>query len=500
MVFYRKYRPQTISNLDSTTVRETLESLIKKDAIPHAFLFTGPKGLGKTSTARIIAKIVNCVGKKRVGFEPCNTCDACESITNGTNLDVLEIDAASNRGIDEIRDLKEKIRLTPVSAKKKVYIIDEVHMLTTEAFNALLKTLEEPPNHAMFIMCTTEPHKVPATIISRCFHLSFLVANLDEIVHSLKRITAAESIDIEEPVLYEIARIADGGFRDAAKILEEVFLVSNGQRITPEIFAKVHKTGNLVYYVNELLLSLTTLQTKKALETVKTVLGQGVDMKYFLQIALTELDRKLLAFYGVEKTSESSLNLNLREITDLSNILSKAYQETKNSVISQLPLELAIIEYTNASTNTTTEDSQDSAGSSETAGETAITLSSMRRQQGTINKMKAFIKETPKPKIQKETEEAVMSILDTSNTEITPEWQDTLWKNIISETKQHNHMLAGVLRSCSIISYDKKTMIIQAASAFHKDRLTDNQNMTALIKICKILTGNDTIIQVELKS
>src|SRR5256885_10890679 len=175
MVFYRKYRPQIIDDLDSKAIRDTLHSVLKNDP-SHAFLFTGPKGLGKTSTARIVAKAVNCTAPKKdrkEGIEPCGTCDQCVSITSGSNVDILEIDAASNRGIDEIRDLKEKIRLAPVLANRKVYIIDEVHMLTTEAFNALLKTLEEPPAHAMFILCTTEPHKVPPTILSRCFHIVF---------------------------------------------------------------------------------------------------------------------------------------------------------------------------------------------------------------------------------------------------------------------------------------------------------------------------------------
>src|SRR3990167_4943059 len=153
MVFYLKYRPRKISELDSLVLREKLGEVLKgkiPDKIPHAFLFTGPKGLGKTSTARIIAKSINCTSRKGSEFEPCNRCSSCKSIDNGSNLDVLEIDGASNRGIDEIRDLREKIRLSPVSAKKKIYIIDEIHMLTTEAFNALLKTLEEPPNHAVF--------------------------------------------------------------------------------------------------------------------------------------------------------------------------------------------------------------------------------------------------------------------------------------------------------------------------------------------------------------
>src|SRR5258705_2348813 len=210
MVFYRKYRPQTIDDLDSAAVRQTLFSVLKNPTT-HAFLFTGPKGLGKTSTARIIAKVINCENRKD-NIEPCNACSQCKSITDGTNLDVLEIDAASNRGIDEIRDLKEKIRLSPAAAKKKVYIIDEVHMLTTEAFNALLKTLEEPPMNAMFILCTTEPHKVPATIISRCFHISFSPATEEELVRSFTRIVKAEKIDITEDALKYVASLSDRGF------------------------------------------------------------------------------------------------------------------------------------------------------------------------------------------------------------------------------------------------------------------------------------------------
>jgi DNA polymerase III, subunit gamma and tau len=195
MVFYRKYRPQKIDDLDSKEVRETLTSVLSQESPHHAFLFTGPKGLGKTSSARIVAKVINCTTpaiKRKNGFEPCDQCESCVSIANGTNMDILEIDAASNRGIDEIRDLKEKIRLAPASSKMKVYIIDEVHMLTTEAFNALLKTLEEPPMHAMFILCTTEAQKVPATIISRCFHIAFKKATEDELVRSFQRIAKGE--------------------------------------------------------------------------------------------------------------------------------------------------------------------------------------------------------------------------------------------------------------------------------------------------------------------
>ena len=208
MVFYLKYRPQTIEELDSKEIREKLYSVLQGLGIPHAFLFTGPKGLGKTSTARIVAKSLNCE-KKTKGVEPCNKCEQCVSITNGTNMDILEIDGASNRGIDEIRDLREKVKLSPMSARKKVYIIDEVHMLTQEAFNALLKTLEEPPSHVVFILCTTEPHKVPATIMSRCLCIQFKKATEEELIRSFKRIIKREKLEAETEALSLIAGLSD---------------------------------------------------------------------------------------------------------------------------------------------------------------------------------------------------------------------------------------------------------------------------------------------------
>src|SRR3989338_9371100 len=219
MAFYRTYRPQTIAQLDSEYIREILYSFFSTKKTPQSVLLTGPKGLGKTSAARIIAKVVNCTGRRKDAktIDPCNKCSECVSISSGSYLDVLEIDGASNRGIDEIRDLREKVKLSPASAQKKVYIIDEVHMLTTEAFNALLKTLEEPPDHAIFMLCTTEPQKVPSTIISRCFHIAFHPATESELIRSFGRIVKGEKIDIDKEALKVIAKLSEGGFRDGTK-------------------------------------------------------------------------------------------------------------------------------------------------------------------------------------------------------------------------------------------------------------------------------------------
>ena len=219
MTLYLKYRPQTIDELDLESVRQSLKNILSSGNIPHAFLFSGPKGTGKTSSARILAKIVNCQSPTKEG-EPCNNCDQCLSIMKGNNIDIIELDAASNRGIDDIRNLKEGIYLAPNSAKYKVYIIDEAHMLTLEAANAFLKTLEEPPSHAIFILATTNPEKLPTTVISRLTTINFTKATPKDIARQLSRVAKGENIKIADEAINIIAKHSDGSFRDAVKILE----------------------------------------------------------------------------------------------------------------------------------------------------------------------------------------------------------------------------------------------------------------------------------------
>ncbi|MBQ8871448.1 MAG: DNA polymerase III subunit gamma/tau [Bacilli bacterium] len=218
---YRKYRPNNFSDVTGQEIIiKTLKNAVENNKISHAYLFTGPRGTGKTSIAKILAKTVNCNDLK--DSTPCDKCVNCTQINSKTSTDIIEIDAASNNGVDEIREIRNKVNLVPSTGKYKVYIIDEVHMLTTGAFNALLKTLEEPPSHAIFILATTEPHKIPATIMSRCQRFDFKRIPNEKIVLRLKYIVEQENLNVDEEALYEIARISDGGMRDSISLLDQL--------------------------------------------------------------------------------------------------------------------------------------------------------------------------------------------------------------------------------------------------------------------------------------
>ncbi|MFD2117537.1 DNA polymerase III subunit gamma/tau [Paenibacillus yanchengensis] len=230
IALYRAWRPQTFQDMvGQQHIVQTLQNAIREQRVSHAYLFSGPRGTGKTTAAKVLAKAVNCTQGPAGSFvEPCNHCAACEGITSGTIMDVVEIDAASNRGIDEIREIRDKVRYAPSEVRMKVYIIDEVHMLTTEAFNALLKTLEEPPGHVIFILATTEPHRLPATIVSRCQRFDFRQVSLEEQTARLLHICTTEGIQAEPSAIAYIARLSEGGMRDAISLLEQTAAFAGG--------------------------------------------------------------------------------------------------------------------------------------------------------------------------------------------------------------------------------------------------------------------------------
>lgn len=497
MVYYLKYRPQTIDDLDSSAVRATLKSVLSGKDLPHAFLFTGPKGLGKTSSARIVAKIINCTAvksKRTDGFEPCSECESCRSITSGSNLDILEIDAASNRGIDEIRELKEKIRLAPVSSKKKVYIIDEVHMLTTEAFNALLKTLEEPPEHAVFILATTEAHKVPATILSRCFHVGFKKATGTELVRSFERIAKSEKLDVDKKTLEYIADLSDGSFRDGAKILEEVAVLAGSKKLSAELVEEKYKSTSVGKSVSDFIASLRDKDTKKSLGIINDISDQGVDMKYFTQSVIDVLHGELLSSILEDTVGKNGYEIG--EIKIMLDLLSKAYAETRHAVIAQLPLELFVIEYT-AQENI---EQSKSFQSQSVSGPASI--GELRKREGNLKKITAMYGSVKQNSVDNNAHadtKSGISLLHVSNGEITPEWLESFWRSLIAEIKGYNHTIAGVLRGCRIEKFDKEGMTIETIYKFHKERLDDAKTLAEISRVAKLLTGREMKVEVQLK-
>lgn len=488
MVFYRKYRPQKIEELDSKEVRDKLYSVLESSSVAHAFLFTGPKGLGKTSTARIVAKVLNCENNKltinkshltRKGqksivksqlstVEPCNKCEQCRSITNGTNLDILEIDGASNRGIDEIRDLREKVKLSPLAARKKVYIIDEVHMLTQEAFNALLKTLEEPPSHVVFILCTTEPHKVPATILSRCLHIQFKKATEEELVRSFERIIKAEKIKADKEALNLIAGLSDGSFRDGSKILEEIVLLAGRKKITTELVEKNYQVAGISNLVSSMIKNLEDKDTKTAFENISKLTSRGIEMGHFMQKLIETLHNDLLLKAGIQGGSEfmvHSSKLEIEELKRLIELLSKAHSELKYAILPQLPLELAIVEW----------------GLQAEPADGALVANENSREN--------FVS-SPHPNIlPKVTQQNITGYSENG----------ALWTALIDKVKAYNHSIAGVLRGCSIKSYDGKSLIIEANFKFHKDKLSEPKTHEILENTIKEVTKKEIEVSVVLK-
>ena len=279
MALYRKWRPDNFANLvGQDHVSRTLANAIKSGRIGHAYLFTGPRGTGKTSTARILAKALNC--EHGPTTEPCNKCEACQRINSGSSMDVFEVDAASNRGIDEIRDLRETVKFAPVNGRYKVYIIDEVHMLSRDAFNALLKTLEEPPAHVVFIMATTEVYKVPATIQSRCQRYDFKRITIDDIFNRLKTVVADMDIEVEDDALRMIAVKADGGMRDALSILDQCIALSE-QSLTID---RVRQLLGLVgkEWLDKLVGALQSKDAAAVLTMVDEIIRTGKDLQQVL--------------------------------------------------------------------------------------------------------------------------------------------------------------------------------------------------------------------------
>lgn len=336
---YRKYRPSTLEDvIGQDVVIKILKNAIINNKICHAYMFSGPRGIGKTSIAKILAKTVNCLNLDN--GDACGKCENCLSISNNSNPDIIEIDAASNNGVDEIREIKSKINLVPNQLKYKVYIIDEVHMLSIGAFNALLKTLEEPPEHVIFILATTDLHKVPVTIISRCQCLEFHRISCDDITKRLKYISDKENINIDDSVLKRIAELSDGGMRDAVGMLDKLNAYSNSN-ITMADFEKVNGIVSLSERI-EFLDNIMNGNINHVIEFIDYIYDNGKDFIVFVQ-DMINLCKDLCISYYIENEKKYDIDLLLSFLKSLNNTL----KNTEFSSNIRITLEVELLSFIN---------------------------------------------------------------------------------------------------------------------------------------------------------
>lgn len=460
-VLYRKYRSQRFSDLvGQDAIVKTLLNALKQDRVAHAYLFSGPRGTGKTTTARLLAKAVNCEKPLKSG-EPCNRCANCQSVVSGTSVDVIEIDAASHTGVDDVRDLIEKVEFSPVQLKRKVYIIDEVHMLSKSAFNALLKTLEEPPEHVLFILATTELHKIPVTILSRCQRFDFHLGTKENVISALEHIVDAEGIRIDAAALGLVASVGSGSYRDAISTLERILgnqEVVGDKKITESEVQSVLGIPDSAA-VKEFLQALVENNASLALEILDSVVLKGSDIRHF-SFQILDYLRSLLV--NSIKSKRNSLECSLSRLFGMIKVFSSADRQISGSSIPQLPLEMAVFELTREHC----EDVVPPKKSKEISVAKNSRTNMKPEKVGSINK----------PNLGEDVD-------------ISLEIIKSGWATIIEKVKPYNGHLFAFLAGARIDEVNNGTLKITVSYDFHKERIEDKKSKEIISTVCSEVFG-----------
>lgn len=492
----RDYRPQTFADtFGQNHIKITIANELKSGKNSGAYLFCGPRAVGKTTLARIFAKALNCQERKSGESEPCNHCTSCLSVTNGKNLDVLEIDAASNTGVDHVREnILASARMAPSGNLKKVFIIDEAHMLSTSAWNALLKVMEEPPSHVVFILCTTEIHKVPLTIISRCERFDFKRISTAEIIEKLSRISRSENIEVDKEVLEAIARQSGGHLRDAESLLGQL-IAAGGNKITAEqtdLFIPKSNNREII----EMIDYLEKKDAAKAIRLINNLVDSGLNIKNFTaetidilrKILLNKVSPGLAESLGLDfgqslelKITELESRLSLEKITRYTEKFITLAQEQKGAFIMQLPLELVIVELclldccpkTPLGVNPSNKFSP------------SFDSTPVNKNSSASNKVgiaEGNIKKETITKINLKAEVPFEEILEK-------------WSEVLVRIKQSNHSLSFVLHNCRPESLNGQDLILVFKYKFHQDRINQAEIKTLVETVLQEVYN--TVLNIE---
>ncbi len=506
LVTARKWRPQKFEDVvGQEHITQTLKNSIKSGKIAHAFIFSGPRGIGKTSTARILAKSLNCPNSK--DYNPCNQCEVCESITNGSNIDVIEIDGASNRRIDEIRTLRESVQYAPSTVKYKVYIIDEVHMLTTESFNALLKVLEEPPSHVIFIFATTDIHKVPPTILSRCQRYEFRRLTTDEIKNHLIKIAEYEGIEYDEDALRFIARRADGAMRDAQSLFDQIVVYSNGKVVLSEVKDILNIIDVDIYFrVSD---AIKKREIEEAFRIVNEIYFNGWDLNTFIN-DLIEHFRNLLTVAVTGKTDlideseitkekykSSAKDFSIRDLLRILSFLSKTQFEIRQTTNQKMKLEIALAQLIDLPRTAEVDELIQEIRKLKKDGIPA-TNQSTQTQNSTSEEKKSPVVENQSTSAQEldfqfsqKTSKGKTEVLEPSNQYKLPpsiEMVISQWEKFVFQINNLNEKLGSTLKNSKIARIENNIIYIYSPS-LRQNATTVNSNREFLFKQSKEFFG-----------
>ena len=511
IAFYNKYRPQVFADLfGQDHVATTLKNAVRGQSFSHAYLFTGPRGTGKTTAARLLAKAINCERNneaspqgRRINIkegEPCDKCEACKNITDGREIDIIEIDAASNRGIDDVRELREKIKFTPSKLHYKIFIIDEVHMLTKEAFNALLKTLEEPPAHAVFVLATTEIHKVPQTIISRCQRFDFKRISVKDIISRLKFIAKEEKIAISDEALNLIAEASEGGFRDAISYLDQISAYKEGKITMDDVISILGMTDYKT--LSAFVTNISENKSKEAIILLNELAEHGYDMEQFTK-NLIEFLRKLLliktigteevglAKEHVSKMEELAMGLSPDRVSDIIETISGLSKIFQGASLPQMALELAVVRIVGNPDEQITGRTKDN-------GELGNRITGKTENEEKTEPKNVFKEEQ---KVEKADEESKKNIeggkevfarqdlgRKSASQPISrlANQPDGLWAEVLLEIKSKNPSLHALIKISEPVVEDED-MILCFPYRFHKEKVEEVKNKVLVEEILKMI-------------